>query len=244
MNYRLSSGRVHGVKSYEQYCALARALDVVGDRWSLLIVRELMIKPSRYTDLRKALPGIATNLLASRLRDLETAGVIRVEHMAPPAASTVYVLTAWGWMLRSAVGGLLRWGAPLMVAGIGGHESQGHWLVPAIESMYSARPAATRLPTLSILVQTDDGVAISVISEPKTFEVALASADFQADVRIVGHADAILGAFYGADVSDLDVTVAGDDAALARFAKLTAHVAIGDQLDAYARSAGPAPTST
>jgi DNA-binding HxlR family transcriptional regulator len=236
---------VLSVKSYEQYCALARALDVVGDRWSLLIVRELMINPSRYTDLRKSLPGIATNLLASRLRDLETAGVIRVEHMAPPAASTVYLLTDWGWMLRSAVGGLLRWGAPLMVFGVGDDENQGHWLVLAIESMYSGRPTTARLPTLSILVQTDDGVAISVLSAPKTFEVGLASADFEPDVRIVGHADAILGAFYGADVSDLDVTVTGDSAALARFAKLTAHVAIADQLDAHARSApDPAPTST
>jgi DNA-binding HxlR family transcriptional regulator len=100
------------VISKKRIMLLDRALDVVGDRWSLLIVRELMIKPCRYTDLREALSGIATNLLAYRLRDLETAGVIRVEYLAPPAASTVYVLTDWGWMLRSAVGGLLRWGGP------------------------------------------------------------------------------------------------------------------------------------
>ncbi|MDT5056958.1 MAG: hypothetical protein QOI30_314 [Mycobacterium sp.] len=224
---------------------LDRALDVVGDRWSLLIVRELMIKPCRYTDLREALSGIATNLLAYRLRDLETAGVIRVEYLAPPAASTVYVLTDWGWMLRSAVGGLLRWGAPLMVSGIGEDENQGHWLVPAIESMYSARPATSRLPDLSILVQTDDGVAISVSSGSKTFDVALAPTGFEPDVRIVGHADAILGAFYGAQTSDLDVTVDGDAAALARFAELTTHVEIADQLDAHARSTpDPTPTTT
>jgi DNA-binding HxlR family transcriptional regulator len=126
------------VKSYEQYCALARALDVVGDRWSLLIVRELMIKPCRYTDLRKALPGIATNLLASRLRELESAGVIRIEHLPPPAASAAYMLTDWGWLLRPVVAELLRWGAPLMVSGIGEDHNQGHWLVLAIESMFWA----------------------------------------------------------------------------------------------------------
>jgi len=233
------------VKSYEQYCALARALDVVGDRWSLLIVRELMIKPCRYTDLRKALSGIATNLLASRLRELETAGVIRAERLPPPAASTVYLLTEWGWMLRPAVGGLLRWGAPLMVSGIGEDENQGHWLVPAIESMYSARPATSRLPKLSILVQTDDGVAISVSSGSERFDVALAPTDFEHDVRLAGRADAILGAFYGADASGLDITVDGDAAAVARFVELTTNVQISDQLEAHARSTqDPKPNTT
>jgi DNA-binding HxlR family transcriptional regulator len=224
------------VKSYEQYCALARAVDVVGDRWSLLIVRELMIKPCRYTDLRKAVPGIATNLLASRLRELESAGVIRIEHLPPPAASAAYMLTDWGWLLHPVVAGLLRWGAPLMVSGIGEDHNQGHWLVLAIESMFSGRPSSDRLPALSILVRTDDGVALSVSSGSKSFDVALAPAGFEHDVRVVGRADAILGAFYGADVSDLEVTVEGDAAALARFAELTTRVAVADQLEAHARS--------
>jgi DNA-binding HxlR family transcriptional regulator len=230
------------VKSYEQYCALARALDVVGDRWSLLIVRELMITPCRYTDLRKALPGIATNLLASRLRELESAGVIRIEHLPPPAASTAYMLTDWGWLLRPAVGGFLRWGAPLMVSGIGQDHNQGHWLVLAIESMFSGRPSSDRLPALCILVRTDDGVGLSVSSGPKIFDVALAPAGFEHDVRIVGRADAILGAFYGAEVSDLAVTVEGNAAALTRFAELTTHVSVAEQLDAHARSR-PDPAS-
>jgi hypothetical protein len=155
------------------------------------------------------------------------------------------VLTDWGWMLRSAVGGLLRWGAPLMAFGIGEDENQGHWLVLAIESMYSARPPTSRLPDLSILVQTDDGVGISVSSGSERFDVALAATDFTPDVRIVGHADAILGAFYGAQTSDIDVSVDGDPAALARFAELTTHVEIADQLDAHARSTpDPTPTAT
>src|ERR1041385_5860664 len=77
------------MRSYDEYCAIAKSLDVVGDRWTLLIVRELALSgPSRYTDLRNGLPGIATNLLAERLRDLELAGVITREDAPPPIATT------------------------------------------------------------------------------------------------------------------------------------------------------------
>ena len=83
------------MRSYGQYCALAKALDVLGDRWTLLIVRELMLAgPSRYTDLRNGLPGIATNLLSDRLRELEAAGVVAREQAPPPVATTLFSLTA------------------------------------------------------------------------------------------------------------------------------------------------------
>ena len=92
------------MKSYGQYCGLAKALDVVGDRWSLLIVRELMLRDAcRYTDLRDGLPGIATNLLADRLRDLEQAGVVEREDAPPPVATTLFRLTDRGRELRTAV---------------------------------------------------------------------------------------------------------------------------------------------
>src|SRR5438876_946675 len=80
-------------KHYDQYCPVAHALDVVGDRWALLVVRELTKGPKRYTDLAEGLPGIGTNILAARLRDLETAGVITKKMLPPPAASRVYELT-------------------------------------------------------------------------------------------------------------------------------------------------------
>ena len=74
------------MRFYEQYCAIAKALDVIGDRWTLLIVRELLVRgPSRYTDLRNGLPGIATNLLVDRLRGLEEAGIVRREAAPPPS---------------------------------------------------------------------------------------------------------------------------------------------------------------
>ena len=80
-------------KSYQQYCGIAAALDVVGDRWTLLILRELSFGQQRFTDLRAGLPGIATNLLSERLRDLEESGLVEQRELPPPAARTVYALT-------------------------------------------------------------------------------------------------------------------------------------------------------
>jgi len=103
------------VRSYHQYCAIAKALDVIGDRWNLLIVRELLLQgPSRYTDLHQGLPGIATNLLAERLRDLESDGIIAREEAPPPIATTLFRLTPRGLELKPIIYELGRWGAPLM----------------------------------------------------------------------------------------------------------------------------------
>jgi DNA-binding HxlR family transcriptional regulator len=90
-------------KSYEQYCAVARALDVVGERWTLLIVRDLLMGPKRYTDLRAGLPGIATDILTARLRRLEEAGFVRRRELPPPAPATVYELTETGNRLGPAI---------------------------------------------------------------------------------------------------------------------------------------------
>lgn len=98
------------MKRYEQYCAVARALDLVGERWTLLVVRSLLMGPQRYTDLREAMPGIATDLLTARLRTLEEAGYVRRTRLPRPAATTVYELTEAGWQLGPVVLGLARLG--------------------------------------------------------------------------------------------------------------------------------------
>jgi DNA-binding HxlR family transcriptional regulator len=98
-------------KHYDQYCPLAHALDLIGDRWALLVVRELMHGPQRYTDLAEHLRGIGTNVLAARLRDLEAAGVVAKRRLPPPAASQVYELTRYGQGLKSAMRELALWGA-------------------------------------------------------------------------------------------------------------------------------------
>jgi DNA-binding HxlR family transcriptional regulator len=117
------------MRSYSQYCSVARALDVVGDRWTLLIVRELLLQgPCRYTDLRDGLPGIATNLLADRLRELEAAGLVVREDAPPPIATTLFRLTDRGEALRPVVDELGRWGLPLMVGGPKDEAFRTHWL--------------------------------------------------------------------------------------------------------------------
>lgn len=98
-------------KRYDQYCPLARALEMVGERWALLVVRELMHGPKRYSDLAEGLPGIGTNILATRLRDLEACGVVARRTLPPPAASKVYELTDYGRELRRAMRELALWGA-------------------------------------------------------------------------------------------------------------------------------------
>lgn len=99
---------------YRQYCGLAAALDVVGQRWALLIVRDLVPGPRRFTDLFDGLPGISTDLLADRLRSLEAAGAVQQREVRNPAPANLYELTERGHELARLAGGLARWGTPLL----------------------------------------------------------------------------------------------------------------------------------
>jgi DNA-binding HxlR family transcriptional regulator len=101
-------------KSYQQYCGIAAALDRVGDRWTLLILRELSFGQQRFTDLRTALPGIASNLLTERLRDLEDSGLVEQRELPAPAARTVYVLTDDGRTIVPVLRALARFGLPFL----------------------------------------------------------------------------------------------------------------------------------
>src|ERR671927_1551198 len=100
-----------GVRSYGEGCAAAHALDLVGERWALLVVRELLLGPKRFTDLRAGILHASPNVLSQRLRDLEEIGVVRRRKLPPPAASRVYELTEWGMELEPVVVSLGRWGA-------------------------------------------------------------------------------------------------------------------------------------
>jgi DNA-binding HxlR family transcriptional regulator len=140
------------MRSYRQYCALAKALDVVGDRWTLLIVRELLIRGAcRYTDLQEGLPGIATNLLAERLRALESAGLVRREAAAPPVGTPVVRLTARGEELEAVLHQLGRWGASLLSKPSRGDAFRSHWLaLPAKLHLRDHRP---ELPSVTLEVR-------------------------------------------------------------------------------------------
>ena len=144
-----------GMRTYGQVCPLAKTLDVVGDRWSLLIVRELMIRgPSRYTDIRSGLPGIATNLLADRLRELETAGIIRREEAPPPVATTLFHLTPRGEELRPVLRAMASWGIPLLHESVGRGGFRSRWLAsPAALYLSDSTPD---LPPVAIEVRTGD----------------------------------------------------------------------------------------
>ena len=121
------------VKRYEQYCPMAHALDLVGDRWALLVIRELMHGPKRYTDLVDCLPGIGTNILAGRLRDLEGHGVVTRRTLPPPAASKVYELTEYGRELKPAMRELALWGARSLGPPIDKDELFAGWLANAMD---------------------------------------------------------------------------------------------------------------
>jgi DNA-binding HxlR family transcriptional regulator len=99
------------MRTYGDRCGIARALDAVGDRWALLVVRELLLGPKRFTDLRAGLPRVSPDVLAQRLRDLEAAAVLRRDTLPPPAASQVYELTERGRELRTVILELGRWGS-------------------------------------------------------------------------------------------------------------------------------------
>jgi DNA-binding HxlR family transcriptional regulator len=136
-------------RSYGQFCGLARALDAVGDRWSLLIVRELLLGPMRYGELAAALGGIATNLLADRLRSLEACGVI--ERRPGETSGVVYALTPWGSELREPIDALIRWSTPLMVSGPGGDPMRPQWLALALPALLSGRTAK---PAVELGIET------------------------------------------------------------------------------------------
>lgn len=133
-----------GVKTYGQYCALAQGLDLVGDRWTLLIVRELIsLGPSRYADLQRGLPGIATNLLATRLREMEASGLVSRSELPRPANATVFALTERGAALEGVVREFVKWGAPLMRQPAPDASFRAHWLLVPLRGLCrDARPDA------------------------------------------------------------------------------------------------------
>ncbi|WP_445169801.1 winged helix-turn-helix transcriptional regulator [Mycolicibacterium sp. Dal123E01] len=155
---------------------MARALDVVGNRWSLLVVRELLSGPARYGQLQAGLAGISTNLLTDRLRELEDAGVIQ-RQLDGDSNGVAYALTDWGHELRNTVAALVNWSKPLMVSGPQNEAFQPQWLVVALESLLGSK--RTKVPatagvevdgtTLMVRIdKTGTHVGPPVDGQPKT----------------------------------------------------------------------------
>jgi DNA-binding HxlR family transcriptional regulator len=196
------------VRSYKHYCSFARGLDVIGDRWILLIVRELLEGPRRYNELLHGLPGIATNLLAQRLQDLVEAGVLeqRADH--------TYALTEWGEGLRDVIDSLGRWARPLMGKMERDDEFRSHWLVHPIHVLYEGLDQ--RRPRLNVAIDTADA--------PMTLESAhgrvrvVPGRHPSPDVVLSGPPDGIIGVLAGKHdrPSVAKVTVKGDSRKIAR----------------------------
>lgn len=190
------------MRSYNQYCAIAKGLDVIGDRWTLLIVRELLLRGAcRYTDLRDGLPGIATNLLAERLRQLEDAGILSREEAPPPVATSLFRLTERGAQLRPVLDELLRWGMPYMKEGPApADEFRSRWAAwPAELSLTDHEPAAGPI-ALRLLA---GGEPMTIRADGGT--VTCTPGDIEnADATIKGDAPLVLGLLTGA----LDLTTA------------------------------------
>jgi DNA-binding HxlR family transcriptional regulator/putative sterol carrier protein len=150
-------------KCYDQYCPMAHALSLVGERWSLLIVRELMHGPKRYTDLSHGLPGIGTNILAARLRDLEEGGIIEKRKLPPPFAVTVYDLTEYGRQLDEVMHALARWGARTLGPPGPDDELYPEWGVNAFAALFD--PEAARGVTETYVLKIDDDVFTARIED-------------------------------------------------------------------------------
>ncbi|WP_411084243.1 winged helix-turn-helix transcriptional regulator [Streptomyces sp. cmx-18-6] len=160
-------------RSYDQFCATARALDSVGDRWTLLIVRELLAGPRRYTDLHADLPGVSTDVLASRLKDLEQGGLAVRRRLPPPAAASVYELTERGHGLLPVLAALADWGAPALTERRPTDAVRAHWfalpLLRALAGIAQEGVLEVRLDEGEFHVRTGGGAAVEFEGEPYGF---------------------------------------------------------------------------
>jgi DNA-binding HxlR family transcriptional regulator len=135
--------------TYHQHCPLARTLEIVGERWTMLIARELLLGPRRFTDLMEGLPGISANVLTGRLKDLEQAGLVSRRALPPPAASTVYELTEDAGGLADVLAAMTRWGTSMLGRPRRGDVVRSEWLLLA-EAVTSPAPEAIEGATFEV----------------------------------------------------------------------------------------------
>lgn len=205
------------MKRYGQYCALAKALEVVGDRWTLLIVRELMARgAARYTDLQRGLPGIASNLLADRLRDLQSQGVVTSREEPAPVAATLYRLTERGEALRPIVRELGRWGMPLLAKAGKGDIVRGYWAGLPMELYLSDGQPAQPPVTLEVRID-DEPVTVSIGGGEVRSSIGAAQ---RPDAVISGPVRAVMNVLFARENVDAarksGVSYKGDRTVLAR----------------------------
>jgi DNA-binding HxlR family transcriptional regulator len=207
-------------RSYEDGCAAAHALDLVGERWALLVVRELAFGAKRFTDLRTGLPGISPNVLTQRLEELEAASVLCRRRLLPPAATSVYELTEWGQGLLPILEALGRWGArsPLIEPGLPVSATS---LMMSLGAMFDAQAAVG----FSASVGLEMGLErFHVEVGPQGVQVARGEAPVP-DVVFVGESSALAAVVYGERkfaeaLREGELTLRGDKAVAKKFVTL------------------------
>lgn len=206
-------------RSYGQHCALAKSLDLVGDRWTLLIVRELLDRPRRYGDLLTGLAPIATDMLAGRLRDLERNGLAVKRELAKPASGNVYELTTDGRALEDVINAFARWGRHLLTSRAPADLVRPEWLARAVRAY--VRDDRTG-PELVLRLATPQGGATVRIGE----QVDMVGDDVTPDVVLTGEVDVLAAATDPQRVDELVAAgrlhVAGAPEAVQRLAEVFA----------------------
>lgn len=207
-------------RTYEDGCATAHALDLIGERWAILVVRELILGPKRFTDLRAGLPGISPNVLTQRLEELEEGNILRRRKLAPPASSWVYELTEWGLELERVIMSLGRWGArsPGLMQG---HPLSTDAFILSLRTMFSGEAAAGFRATLELRIGED---VFRARIEKGTLDLTRGSAErpdavLEATVETLG-AVVYAGRKFNDAVKTGELKVEGDKAVAKRFVTL------------------------
>ncbi|MGE2717470.1 winged helix-turn-helix transcriptional regulator [Mycolicibacterium litorale] len=175
-------------RSYGQHCALAKSLDLVGDRWTLLIVRELLDRPRRYKDLLSSLAPIATDMLAGRLRDLERNGLLVKRQLPKPSSGNVYELTPDGCALEEVIDAFARWGRHLLTTRVPTDLVRPEWLARAVRAYVRDDRSG---PDLVLRLATPQGGATMRIAEQR---VDLVGDEIPPDVVLTGEVDVLAAA--------------------------------------------------
>ncbi len=201
-------------RTYSQYCPIAAGLDLVGDRWVLLICRELSFGDQRFTDLRTALAGIAPNLLSARLRALQDAGLVISAELPPPAARSVYRLTAEGRRVIPVLRAVARFGAPYL-AGEPSSNFDARRAASSLLAPWWLEPAEAHGVPLRYRLAIDRGAAgidaADLVAEGSGVRIVSAQPDHEPDVVVTTTVDRLAAARRGDGVLDADVSGAEAD---------------------------------
>ncbi|HET6153345.1 MAG TPA: helix-turn-helix domain-containing protein [Marmoricola sp.] len=201
-------------KTYDQYCGIAAALDVVGDRWTLLVLRELSFGQQRFTDLRSGLPGIASNLLSERLRTLEDAGLIEQRELPAPAARMVYALTESGQRINPVLRSLAAFGLPFLTDPVDGRVRPRMAVFGSLGAVLSASGPADLALRMRFELEGE-----TLWLELQDGRVVRPDRSAEPDLIITGTAAALIDLCRGADLESLAprLVVVGEQTAVAKF---------------------------